>query len=526
MNLIRPLTEDYSDYLRDESRTMGYAETISFPKTEEDIVAVVNYCYDHDLPINIQGARTGLAGGASPLGGHVLNVSRMTKITGMRYDAASDSYFLTVQPGVLLSQVRKALENKAFDISGWSQESINALSKIKPGELFFSPDPTEATASIGGMAACNASGARSFLYGSTRVHIHGLRVVLANGSVAVLQRGINRAQGRSFTMPLADGSSFSGQLPDFDTPHTKDAGFYFRDDMDLVDLFMGSQGTLGIISELELSLMPAPKLMWGATTFLPSDEDALHFIRAVRGEQLPGVPLFQHKPASLEFFNKNALEMILKQKEVTAAFSQLLEIPENFNCAVYTEFNSTDPSTFLPILTELAQVVAACNGDPDRTWVAKDARELEKLIFFRHTVPETIDMKIDENKKNEPCITLLSTDMSVEDKDFEYLFHLYKTTLEKTTLDWVIFGHSGENHFHPNIMARNKKEFEQGHAIFKDWAKEVSKLGGTITAEHGAGKIKRELALIMYGEENMAKIRQFKTMLDPKNLLSPGNIIS
>ncbi len=526
MNLIRPLTEDYSDYLRDESRTMGYADTISFVKTEEEVVEVVKYCFEHNIAINIQGARTGLAGGASPLGGHVLNLSRMTKITGMRYDQDKDCYYLTVQAGVLLSQVRKALENKAFDIAGWSQESIDTLSKIKPGELFFSPDPTETTASIGGMAACNASGARSFLYGSTRVHIHALRVVLADGSVTVLQRGVHKAHGRDFVLPLEGGGEFVGRLPDFDTPHTKDAGFYFRDDMDLVDLFMGSQGTLGIITELEISLMPAPKIMWGATTFLPSDDAGLKFIRAVRGEEIPGVPLFKHKPASLEFFNKNALEMVLKQKEVTAAFSQLLEIPENFNCAVYTEFNDADPNTFLPILKELAQVVVACGGDLKRTWVAKDARELEKLIFFRHTVPETIDMLVDENKKNEPCITLLSTDMSVEDKDFEKLYHLYKSTLEKTNLHWVIFGHSGENHFHPNIMARNKAEFEQGHAIFKEWAKEVSKMGGTITAEHGAGKIKRELALIMYGEENMAKLRAFKKTMDPKNLLSPGNIIS
>lgn len=526
MDLIRNLTEEYSDYLRDESRIMGYADTISFVKTEQDIVDVVKYCYENNILINIQAARTGIAGGASPLGGHVLNVSRMTKILGMRYDAATNKYFLRVQPGVILTQVRKALENKAFDISGWSQESIDALTTIKPGQLFFSPDPTEATAAICGMAACNASGARSFLYGSTRVHINALRVVLSDGSVTELVRGVNKAHGRDFVLPLEGGGEIKGKIPDFDTPHTKDAGFYFRDDMDLVDLFMGSQGTLGIISELELSLMDAPKLMWGATTFLPNDEAGLKFIRVLRGEKIDGLPHFDHRPASLEFFNKNALEMVLKQKEVTAAFSQLLEIPEDYNCAVYSEFNDVNTDSFMPILTELAEVVKAVGGDPDRTWVAKNSRELEKLIFFRHSVPETIDMTIDENKKHEPCITLLSTDMSVEDKYFEKLFHLYRSTLEKTDLHWIIFGHSGENHFHPNIMARTKEEYELGHQIFKDWAVEVSKMGGTITAEHGAGKMKRELALIMYGEENMAKIKAFKQFLDPKNLLSPGNIIS
>ena len=202
MNLIRNLSDEYSDYLRDESRTIGNAATISFPKSEKDIIEIVKYCHEHDILINIQGARTGLAGGASPVGGNILNLSRMTKILGMRYDEKKDKYYLQVQPGVLLSQVRKALENKAFDISDWSQKSKDALSRIKAGELFFSPDPTETTASIGGMAACNASGARSFLYGATRLHINALRVVLANGSVTVLKRGIHKADGRDFDFAL------------------------------------------------------------------------------------------------------------------------------------------------------------------------------------------------------------------------------------------------------------------------------------------------------------------------------------
>lgn len=526
MDLIRELAAEYSDYLRDESRTMGHAESISFPKTEEDMVAVVKYCYDHDILVNIQGARTGLAGGASPLGGHILNLSRMTKILGLRHDAATDRYYLRVQPGVLLSQVRKALENKAFDVAEWDQASLDALAHVKPGQLFFSPDPTETTASIGGMASCNASGARSFLYGATRLHINALRVVLADGSVTALRRGEHKAKGRDFVLPLVGGGQITGCLPDFDTPHTKDAGYYLRDDMDMVDLFMGSQGTLGIISELEISLMDAPKLMWGVTAFFPLDQCALDYIQAVRGQWVLDVPRFDHRPASIEFFNKHALTMILKQKEKTAAFRQLLEIPEDYECAVYVEFNETDPDNFLPVLSELSEVISAVGGDPSRTWVAKGPLELEKLLFFRHTVPETIDIIIDENKKNEPCITLLSTDMSVSDEHFEELFYLYRNTLEDTDLHWIIFGHAGENHFHPNIMARNKAEYEQGHQIFKNWAREIGKMGGTITAEHGAGKIKRELALIQYGEENMAKLRQLKRSLDPKYLLSPGNILS
>ncbi|MCL2496031.1 MAG: FAD-binding oxidoreductase [Clostridiales bacterium] len=526
MDLIRPLGNEYEEYLRDESRTVGHAEQIAFPKTESELIAVMQHCFNSGTPINVQGARTGLTGGASPLGGLVLNLSRMNRITGLRYDADSAAYYLRVQPGVLLSQVRKALENKAFDISGWSAESIEVLRGVKAGALFFSPDPTETTASIGGMAACNASGARSFLYGATRRHVHALRVVLADGSVTELKRGLQKARGREFTLPLADGGEIKGQLPDFDTPQVKDAGYFFHDDMDLVDLFIGSQGTLGVISELELILMDAPRLMWGCTAFLPHDEAALNYVRVLRGEKLPNLPHFPYKPAALEFFNKNALEMILKQKEITPAFQQLQELPPDFNCAVYVEFNDADSDQFWPVLDELSQVVEAVGGSRDNTWVANGPRELEKLLYFRHTVPETIDILIDDNKKNEPCITILSTDMAAPDDCLEKLFNIYKKDLSSTNLHWVIFGHIGENHVHPNIMARNKEEFLQGHEIFKKWARDVRAMNGTITAEHGAGKIKRELALILYGEENMAKLKAFKLSLDPKNMLGPGNILS
>lgn len=526
MDLIRPLSSEYEEYLRDESRTVGHASKIAFPKTEAELTAVMRHCFASGMPVNVQGARTGMAGGASPLGGLVLNLSRMNRILGLRYDGDTDTYYLRVQPGVLLSQVRKALENKAFDISGWSAEAITALHSVKAGALFFSPDPTESTASIGGMAACNASGARSFLYGATRRHVHALRVVLADGSLTELTRGAQKARGREFTLPLAGGGERKGHLPDFDTPQVKDAGYYFRDDMDLIDLFMGSQGTLGVISELELILRKVPQLMWGCTAFLPHDEAALTYVRVLRGEKLPSLPHFIYKPAALEFFNKNALEMIWKQKTITPAFQQLQELPPDFHCAVYVEFNDADRNMFWPVLGELSRAIEAVGGSSDHTWVANGPRELEKLIFFRHTVPETIDLLIDENKRNEPCITILSSDMAVPDHGLEKLFNIYKDDLSRTNLHWIIFGHIGENHLHPNIIARNKEEFLQGHQIFQKWARDVRDLGGTITAEHGAGKIKRELALILYGEENMAKLKAFKLSLDPQNMLGPGNILS
>ncbi len=525
MELVRKMTAGDERYLSDESRVMGAAEYIAFPTSAEEIGDVIRWCAAHDVPLTAQGGLTGLAGGASPARGLALNLQRMNRILGLRRDDRG-RYCLRVQPGLLLAQLRKALETRSFDVRGWDEASLETLKGIKPGALFFSPDPTEPTASLGGMASCNACGARSFLYGCTRAHINALRVVLADGRVASLMRGRDKALGRHVRFACEDGTIFECELPAFDTPPIKDAGFFIRENMDIVDLFMGSQGTLGVIAELEILLMNAPRHLWGLTAFFPDDENALAYVRAMKGHSDAGVPDFAHKPASIEFFDKNALDMVARQKAVTPAFNQLQELPENYSCAVYVEFNDDDPGEMIPVLRALSAVIQAVGGDIERTWVARDKTELDKLLFFRHTVPETIDLIVEENRKNEPCITILSTDMAVDDRHFDELFHIYKRDLMQTNLQWIIFGHIGENHVHPNILARTKAEYEEGHRIFEKWARDVHRMGGSISAEHGAGKIKKKLALIMYGADKMRALSALKRAFDPKGLLGPGNVIS
>ena len=141
-NLIRKMSAEYADYLFDESRTMGSADFIAFPANEAELAEVVRRCAEKGIPLTAQGALTGLAGGASPERGLVLNLQRMNRILGMRKDAEGTVY-VRVQPGLRLAQLRRALAVKAFDVQGWDGRSIEVLKEIKPGQLFFPPDPTE-----------------------------------------------------------------------------------------------------------------------------------------------------------------------------------------------------------------------------------------------------------------------------------------------------------------------------------------------------------------------------------------------
>ena len=155
MTQIKPLSAEFEEYLRDESRSVGSAQTISFPTCEDEIRSVLRKLYPSGTPITVQGSRTGLAGGAVPAGGHVMNLSRACSYLGLRRDDTG-VFYLRVQPGVVLSELRKHLANKSIPTHGWDTASLLALDELYAGpEQFFPTDPTEASACLGGMAACS-----------------------------------------------------------------------------------------------------------------------------------------------------------------------------------------------------------------------------------------------------------------------------------------------------------------------------------------------------------------------------------
>ena len=212
-------------YLSDESRRVGTAQEIFFPDTEEDIRQLLQA--DKTSAVTTQGGRTGVTAGAVPNGGMVLNLSAMNRV--LRLPQVTDDLVssgpapqsVLVQPGVLLCHLQELLGRE---------------------HVFFPPDPTETTASIGGMVNCNSSGARTFRYGATRDHILALRMVLSDGDTLLIRRGECFAKAGQFSLETMGGRTISGSLPDIQMPRVSKstAGYYIRPDMDLLDLFIGS----------------------------------------------------------------------------------------------------------------------------------------------------------------------------------------------------------------------------------------------------------------------------------------------
>ena len=520
------ISEEYSDYLRDESRLTGSAEKIFFPESEEEIRSLLGE--GSGVPVTVQGARTGLTAGAVPRGGHILNLSRMNRVLGLSRDRRAGHYLLTVQPGLTLAELREVLKMCSFDTRGWSEASLKTLRELKQGEpVFFPPDPTETSASLGGMTACNASGARSFSYGPTRRYIQGLRCVLADGSLITLERGGAQAQGRQFTLQCAGGGPLSGRLPGYDPPRVKNAaGYYVTDDMELIDLFIGSEGTLGIISEITCLLVPAPKSMLAVTAFFPGVPEALGFVSTLRTTAAGGgAEAGILRPRALEFFDGRALRLLAASAQEDS-FVSLPQLPAGSGSAVYAEYHPQDPGQAEKVLEVFAGILERSGGDIDKTWIADTGKDLEQLKDLRHAVPEAVNLLIDRRRRTCPELTKLGTDMAVPDDRLEWVVDLYQGDLEKAGVEYVMFGHVGDNHIHVNILPRDAEDYEKGRELYEQWARKIVAVGGSVSAEHGIGKLKVALLEEMYGPGGLAEMRELRLFFDPHQRLNRGNLFA
>lgn len=517
-SLIRKIAAGDEEYLRDESKKTGSAESISFPKTHEQLCAIMKQMQETGTPVTVQGNRTGLAAAAVPSEGHVLNLTGMDKVLGMRREG--DRFFLRVQPGVILQKMNKSIAARLFDTTDWDEASLEAyMAFTKAPVQMFTPDPTENTASIGGMAACNASGACSYHYGPTRNHISALRCVLADGQSLSLKRGQVFAQGRTLCLTTEEGGKLEVTLPGYRMPDCKNAsGYYCKENMDAIDLLIGSDGTLAVISELELCLLPKPKLVWGATCFFATQEQAVQFTTAMK-KKPDGV-------VALEYFDAWALNILRRQKAESQAFARLPKIQDDYGCAIYSELHRDTEEQIYADLEDILACSAAAGGNPDHTWVACTESDLNLLHFFRHAVPESVNMLVERYKRTYPGITKIGGDLAVPDDKFREQLAIYDRTLEQEGLDHAGWGHIGDNHIHVNILPRNMEEYHRGKELLAGWAAETSRMGGAVSAEHGVGKLKAPFLEVMYGKQYIEEMADLKEAFDPKWILGRGNLFA
>ena len=463
--------ESIAPYLRDASNfSGGNAEEVVIPETSDELV---DFLENETRPVTVAGAGTGLTASRIPAGGVIVSLERLNRIV------EEGEGRVRVGPAVTVKELQGFLP-------GW----------------FYPPNPTETLASLGGTLATNASGSRSYKYGVTRDYVEEVELLLVDGRKTLLKRGLKITEPLTFE----DGSNIV--FPDiaYQSPECKNAaGYFVHPGMDWLDLFIGSDGTLGIFADIVLRLIPRPDDFVSGILFFEEEDSCWELVPKIKS--LGGKKI---DPCSLEYFDDNALKR-LKSKHKN--------IPNRSSVALFFEQAVPEMKDYDLILENWYEFLSAENIMLDDSWFAQGPKDVQMFHDFRHDIPVIIN---EENSRAGRA--KLGTDMAVPDEYFLPMMQFYRETLNSIDLDYVIFGHLGDNHLHINLLPEESQK-DKAQQVYNELVDQVLEWGGTVSAEHGIGKLKKKYFAKMVGSNGLQELSKIKDCLDPDHRLGAGNIL-
>lgn len=496
-------------YAADESNTFfaeGVAEVV-FPESASDVAEVLRAANAAGTPVTVSGGGTGLTGArVATCGGIVMTMELL----------AHEDERPGCEPAGIVHEGREytvALDREAR--LAWCPPAITlkALELLLTPDLLFPPAPTEQSAMLGGAIAENASGARTFRYGATRDWVEALEIVLPTGEFLRVRRGDVTAEGRTLRFASEEGTRHEVTVPSYAMPPTKNAaGLFAADGMDLVDLFVGSEGILGVVTAAQLRLTERP-VLFSDTAFFATEQEALAHADRLRTAAAEGLPI-----VSIEFYDEGALRFMADQPQVK---------PEH-HAAIFTELAADD----FDAVEALAAIID--ESAPLDDWFADNDRDREAQRDFRHALPENVNTFLRAHGTDKLC-----TDYAVPPEAFPAMMAAYHQALDafldvtgRPEASSVLFGHVGNYHLHVDFLPADAAEEDAAMQQYIFLARTAIDLGGTITAEHGVGK--KTLPIngrrvpyleLMYGPEGLAEIAATKRALDPAGILNRGNML-
>ena len=421
--IIKTLSDEIQNFLSDASNYKGFCEAVYFPDNTDDVSKILKDANAKGTPVTISGNGTGLTGARVPEGGIVISTDRLGKFLEIN----TEEMYAVTEPGILLSDLLLILKKKS---------------------LLYPPDPTENNCYLGGTVATNASGEKTFKYGPTRNYILELEIALADGEILNLKRGENRAKKYDVQLKTESGKKVNILLPSFSMPAAKNsAGYFVKPGMDAIDLFIGSEGTLGVITKIKIRLLPNPDKIISCVVFFESEENALDFIQ--KGREISYTSRAYNNiqaidALSLEFFDSKTLNFMRPDYK---------QIPDNANAGVWFEQEVTKTNEEF-FLDQWLTLIREFNGDEECAWFAFTEADMEKLKIFRHAISQKINDMITKNN-----LRKLGTDVAVPDIKFRELYNFSKKAVEESKLIYIIYGHFGNSHMHLNILPGNEEEY-------------------------------------------------------------------
>ncbi|GAB4523204.1 MAG: FAD-binding oxidoreductase [Anaerolineae bacterium] len=437
-NNISTAQADLDLHSRDQSKhDARYAEAVIWPESAEQVAAVLRFAHERRVPITPWGVGTSLEGNCIPVyGGISLSFERMNRII----EVHADDFQVTVQPGIGHKDLNEALSRYG---------------------LFFPPDPG-ANASIGGMLANNAAGIRTVKYGASKDNVLRMQVALADGRlIEVGSRSVKQSSG-----------------------------------YDLLHLFVGSEGTLGVITEATVKLVPVPMFMSAVVAGFETVDAAVETVVAVRGSGLD--------PAALEFIDSVHARLLSEHAGVDLPDKQLL----------FMEFHAANELSLaqgLEMVRDICEEMGAVS-----LHATTDTAERKKLWHARHSSYEIVT-------RAHPGKKFFIMDVAVPISSYPQLIAYVEQVRDEFNIPAYMIGHAGDGNIHVEFPYANDAEYAVAQDCNRLIVLKALELEGTATGEHGVGIGKAQYMEREHGEA-LNVMRALKQTLDPHGILNPGKI--
>ncbi len=474
--IIKDKKEEFEKYLKDESNSKSEnIEKLYIPENEEELINILK---KERSFITIYGSGTGIVGGATNNKGIIISTEKLKEIF-----IHKKNKIVQVGAGATLKELAE---------------------ELKKYDLWYPVDSTEQTATIGGNFATNASGTRSFRFGCIRNFVEAASLILVTGEKINLKRKQIISNNLTFDFEINNKRIKFDMVDLLQKFYFKNsAGYYMKKNMDLMDLFIGSEGTLAIVTDISLKVMDMPHDIAVFLVYFDSKEKCFEVIKELKKIEVP------YKPLSIEYFDKNSLTLL----------NSKLNTVDKRAAALVFEFLIEKSNNEEKIYMFIDSFFARYEIDSKDIFMASSKYKKDFIFHVRENLPQIINEYI-----RQQGLKKISTDFAVSDDLFDEMIMIYDNILNGTKIPYVVFGHIGDNNLHINFLPKNDKEYNKALELYEILAGEMGKKGGTISAEHGIGKLKKRYLKYMYDNKIIDKMREIKKIFDSEMRLNTGNI--
>ena len=464
LSVLRPGDAGYSAYTSDVVLD-GRPDAVLRPRTESEVRQVLESASRHRIPVTPAGGHTSVTGSSVALEGWLLDTQSLNRLLDVRCDPETGDTVAVAEPGLLLGDLQREVERL-----NW----------------FYPPDPTSRNeACLGATVATNATGEDTLLYGPTRRWVRELAVICADGTRRVLRRS---AQSRPREEKATAGYCMNGEE---------------------IDLLIGSEGTLGVITQVTVDLIPRPAGVSAGMAFFASRRAALEFVVQAREDRTL-------VPRALELIDRASWELLDGRTEG-------IVWPDQANAAIVFKQeweNDSDRETRLLAWSSLIERQAATL--PDETLFFERPVDMERLRTVRHLVPSALNELLRPYRTEGGA--KVGTDWWVPYTYLPDFLDRWDQAANQAGIPTFVFGHVGNGHPHVNFLCRDSGETERARAMVLAMCREAVEVGGGVAGEHGLGKLKRYLLAVQCEPETIADMRRVKRTWDPLGILGKGNL--